>query len=292
MDDHDPDRTVEDGPGLDSTRAYLDANRANWNDRAPLHAAPDMGYAVDRYVADRTLLSDVVTFDRARLGDLDGVRAVHLQCHIGTDTLSLARLGADIVGLDFSSASIEAARELVARTGDPVSFVEANVYDAASVLEPASFDLVYTGIGALCWLPSIERWAAVVAALLRPGGRLFLREVHPVLWSVDEGRTDALTLGFPYFEQSEPLRWDDDVTYVETARPLTATVTYEWNHGLGEIVTALLGQGLRLTMLIEHDSVPWNAVPGQMVERPDGEWALSAEPSPAPLSYTLQAVRE
>jgi SAM-dependent methyltransferase len=290
MDDLAP--IAEDTTGLDATCAYLDANRANWNDRAPLHAAPDTGYAVDRYVADRTLLSDVVAFDRARLGDLAAVRAVHLQCHIGTDTLSLARLGADVVGLDFSSASIEAARELVARTGDPVSFVEANVYDAASVLEPTSFDLVYTGIGALCWLPSIERWAAVVAALLKPGGRLFLREVHPMLWSVDEGRTDALTLRFPYFEQSEPLRWDDDVTYVETTRPLTATVTYEWNHGLGEIVTALLGQGLRLTMLIEHDSVPWNAVPGQMVERPDGEWALRAEPSPAPLSYTLQAVRE
>ncbi|MGD8193392.1 class I SAM-dependent methyltransferase [Herbiconiux sp. P18] len=270
---------------------YLDANRANWNDRAPLHAAGDTGYAVDRYVADRTRLSDVVAFDRPRLGDLSGIRAVHLQCHIGTDTLSLARLGADVVGLDFSNASIEAARALVARTGDAVTFVESDVYEAAGVLPPASFDLVYTGIGALCWLPSIERWAATVAALLAPGGRLFLREGHPVLWSIDDRRTDALTLGFPYFEQSEPLKWDDDSTYVDTPGTIASTTTYEWNHGLGEIVTALLGQGLVLTMLVEHDSAPWEALPGRMRERPDGEWELTATPPPAPLSYTLQAIR-
>jgi len=274
------------------TDHYSDANRANWDDRAALHAAAaETGYRTGRYVEDRGLLSDVVRFDRERLGDLRGVRAVHLQCHIGTDTLSLARLGAEVTGLDFSPASIAAARDLVARTGDAVDFVESDVHAAAEVLGGGRFDLVYTGIGALCWLPSIERWAASVADLLAPGGRLFLREAHPILWSMDETLTDEPHLRFGYFEQEEPLEWDDDSSYVETARPLTATTTYEWNHGIGEIVTALLGRGLRLTMLVEHDSVPWNALPGQMAERDDGEFALARTPAVAPLSYTLQAVR-
>ncbi|MET0955870.1 MAG: class I SAM-dependent methyltransferase, partial [Cryobacterium sp.] len=158
---------------------YLDTNRANWDDRASVHAArTGLGYGVQRYVDDRALLSEVVRFDLDRLGDITGLRTVHLQCHIGTDTLSLARLGARVTGLDFSPVALAEARTLVAETGDGVDFVESDVYSALSVLEPASFDLVYTGIGALCWLPSIDRWAAVVAGLLAPGGRLFLREGH------------------------------------------------------------------------------------------------------------------
>jgi hypothetical protein len=108
---------------------------------------------------------------------------------------------------------------------------------------------------------------------------------------MDERLADDLHLRFSYFEQAEPLEWDDDTTYVATDRPLTATKTYEWNHSLGEIVTALLDAGLRLTMLVEHDSVPWDALPGQTVKRPDGEYALDARAGVAPLTYTLQATK-
>ena len=271
---------------------HLDSNRANWDDRAAAHAVrTGLGYGVQRYVNDAALLSDVVSFDRDRLGDIAGLNTVHLQCHIGTDTLSLARLGARVTGLDFSPVALAEARALVAETGDAVDFVESDLYSALTVLPPASFDLVYTGIGALCWLPSIERWAAVVAGLLVPGGRLFIREGHPILWTMDERLADDLHLRFPYFEQQEPLEWDDDSSYVVTDRPITNTKTYEWNHGLGEIVTALLNAGLTLTMLIEHDSVPWEALPGQMIERPNGEFALDALAGVAPLSYTIQAVK-
>jgi SAM-dependent methyltransferase len=271
---------------------YLDANRDNWNDRAAAHAVrTGVGYRVQRYIDDRSLLSDVVRFDLERLGDIRGLRTVHLQCHIGTDTLSLARLGAQVTGLDFSPVALEEARALVAETGDAVDFVESDVYSALSVLEAQSYDLVYTGIGALCWLPSVERWAAVVAGLLKPGGRLFIREGHPILWTMDERLTDDLHLRFSYFEQADPLEWDDEASYVETDRPITATKTYEWNHGIGEIVTALLNAGLRLSMLVEHDSVPWRALPGQMLMRPDGEFALDARAGVAPLSYTIQAVK-
>lgn len=278
--------------GSVSISEYLDANRRNWDDRAALHAARDgSGYDVRRYIDDPGLLSDVVRFDRDRLGDISGSRVVHLQCHIGTDTISLARLGARVTGLDFSEESVRQARRLSEEAGADLEFVQADVRDAASVLPTGTFDLVYTGIGALCWLPRIRDWAAVVAALLAPGGSLFLREAHPILWSMDETLDDDLHLRYPYFEQVEPLEWDDDTTYVPTIAPLTATKTYEWNHSLGEIVTALLDEGLRLDLLVEHDSVPWEALPGQMEQRQDGEWVLRRRPAVAPLTYTLRASR-
>jgi SAM-dependent methyltransferase len=215
-----------------------------------------------------------------------------LQCHIGTDTLSLYRLGARMTGLDFSPASLEQARSLVARTGDEVNFVESEIYDAAPALGGEQFDLVFTGVGALCWLPSISRWAATVAALLKPGGRLFIREGHPMLWSLAESSSDRLlVVDFPYFERDEPTVWEEGGTYVETDVVFTANTTHEWNHGLGEIVTALHSEGLQLTGLVEHDSVPWEALPGQMTSGDLGEWRLTERPWRLAASYTLQAVK-
>ena len=273
---------------MDVPPASLAANQAHWDERAPAHAAsPD--YAVERYLADPEFLSDVVRFDLPRLGDVRGLRGVHLQCHIGTDTVSLARLGARMTGLDFSAASLDQARRLAAATGADVDFVRSEVYRALEVLPRGGFDLVYTGVGALCWLPDVRRWAGVVAALLAPGGRLFLREGHPVLWSLDERRSDDLVIGYPYFAHTEPLIFDEPGTYVETDVAFTHTTSHSWNHGLGEIVSALLDEGLVLTQLVEHDSVPWNALPGQMTELDNGEHRLVDRPQRLPHSYTLQA---
>ena len=267
---------------------YITLNKANWDERAPLHAA-SAGYETQALVDDPAHLSEVVRFDLPLLGDISGAKGVHLQCHIGTDTLSLARLGAHMTGLDFSPASIAQARLLAQRAGTRLAFVEADVYEAAEVLPRESFDLVYTSIGALNWLPSIDRWANAVASLLKPGGRLFIREGHPVLFSLNEDRQDALVIEHPYFEQETPQVWEDDSSYVETDARLTATITHEWNHGMGEIVSALLSHGMQITGLVEHDSIPWEALPGQMSCGEDGEWRLDRDRWRMPLSYTLQA---
>ncbi|MEH1014323.1 class I SAM-dependent methyltransferase [Micromonospora sp. CPCC 206060] len=268
---------------------YRSLNRASWDERAPAHAAsPD--YAVERFVADPDHLSDVVRFDLPRLGGIAGLRAVHLQCHIGTDTLSLHRLGARMTGLDFSGASLAEARSLAARTGAGIDFVESDVYAAPDVLGRGAFDLVYTGVGALCWLPDIRRWAEVVAALLRPGGRLFLREGHPMLWALDDSRDDGLlAVEHPYFARPEPQVWTEGGTYVATDVTFQHNVTHEWNHGIGETVTALLDAGLDLTMLVEHDSAPWDALPGRTVRDGQGEWRLADRPWRLSQTYTLQA---
>ena len=270
-------------------KTYIDYNRANWDNRAPIHAASP-SYCTKELAENSSYLSDVVRFDLPLLGEISDLRTVHLQCHIGTDTVSLFRLGARISGLDFSPASLAEARALAVRCGAAIDFVESDVYAAAKVFPPSSFDLVYTGIGALCWLPSIHRWAETVANLLKPGGRLFIREGHPILWSIDEGRHDGFVISHTYFEREEPTVWDDANTYVITDQPVLATVKHEWNHGLGEIITALLSHSMEITSLTEHDSIPWEALPGRMIyTSADGEWRLNGDRSLLPLSYTLQA---
>jgi SAM-dependent methyltransferase len=150
-------RLPDDEPGQLGTSAW------------PAHAvAPE--YAVARFATDPEFISDVVRFDLPRLGDVRGLDGVHLQCHIGTDTVSLARLGARMTGLDFSAPAVAEARRVAELAGVDAEFLEGEVDDAVDLLGPGRFDLVYTGVGALCWLPSVRRWAGVVAALLRPAG--------------------------------------------------------------------------------------------------------------------------
>jgi SAM-dependent methyltransferase len=267
----------------------LALNRAAWDERAPAHAAsPD--YALDRFLTDPTFISHVVRFDLPLLGDITGLDGVHLQCHIGTDTVSLARLGARMTGLDFSGAALAQARDLAAGAGHAIEFVESDVYDAVSALGRERFDFVFTGIGALCWLPKVGPWAQVVAGLLRPGGWLFIREGHPMLWALDE-RQDGLVVGYPYFEHEEPFVDDEGSTYVETDVVFEHTVSHSWNHGLGEVVTALLGAGMELTTLVEHDSVPWEALPGQMERTTEKEWRVADRPWRLAHTYTLRAVK-
>lgn len=291
--------THHDGNGPTGPAAQTDAppvdhtsvNQAMWDERAPAHAkSPD--YHLEDFVEDPHYLSDVVTFDLPRLGDVTGARGVHLQCHIGTDTISLARLGATMTGLDFSEAAIEIARGLAKSTGDAAEFVVSDVHDAPEVLGRGRFDLVFTGIGALCWLPDIRRWAEVVDSLLAPGGRLFVREGHPMLWSLAEpDGSGHLRVELDYFEHPAPVRWEGDDTYVSTDVSFTQTTSYEWNHGLGQIVTALLERGLVITGLEEHDTIPWDGLPGLMEPVGGGEFRLVERPRRLAASYTLQAVK-
>ena len=275
---------------MPSQSEYRAIKLANWNSRVPFH---ERGYGLQKFRDDPGYLSDVVKFDRPRLGDVRGLVGVHLQCHIGTDTLSLARLGARMIGLDFSEPALRVARELATTCQAEIEYVESDVYGAVAVLGSARFDLVYTGIGALCWLPSITRWAETVSALLRPGGRLFLREGHPVLWSLADAREDGLlVVQFPYFETEPGTAFHQPKTYVEHEGELAAPDSLEFNHGLGEIFTALTAAGLRVTELVEHRSVPWNQLGEAMVLGEDGEFRLREGAERVPLTYTLQAVKE
>jgi SAM-dependent methyltransferase len=244
------------------------------------------GYNPNALAADPARLSGVVSRDAPFLGDLSGLDVVHLQCHIGTDTLSLARLGGRVTGVDFSPAALEAAREIARAAGLDIRYVESELYAVPNVLA-AAFDLVYTGVGAINWLPDIRGWARVVAGLLRPGGRLYLRDAHPMLMAIDDEREDQkLVVTLPYFEGT-PNRWESPITYVGDL-PVAEPVTYEWNHGLGEIVQAVLDAGLTITALREHDQLEWRAF-RWMEPTGDGQWTLPAGRERLPMMFTLEA---
>ena len=234
---------------------YRAANLANWDERVAGHIGPG-GYDLDGLVDDPNHLSDVVAFDRDVFGDVTGKRLLHSQCHIGTDTLSWAKLGAIVTGIDFSPAALAVARDLAARGGWDATFVETEFYDAPRHVHD-SFDLVYTSVGALNWLPDMTGWARILAAFLEPGGQLYLREMHPMLGTLDDERDDdELRIVHPYFNRGTPLRWDEDSSYAGTAT-LTNTVNYEWPHSIGEVVTALLDAGLVIERLREHTHLDW-----------------------------------
>ena len=275
----------------DNTPEYVRRNKANWDDRAAAHAASP-NYQVKAFVDDPSHLSHVVRFDMPLLGSIDGLRGVHLQCHIGTDTVSLARLGARAVtGLDFSPPALAAAAELTATAGVSIEFVQSELYQAVEALGAGRFDLVYTGIGALCWLPDVRRWAEVVAALLRPGGRLFMREGHPVLWALDDHRPDGLlVLAYPYFE-TEGVPFSEPVSYVPHAGTLDSPDIICFNHGMAEIITAVIDAGLHLVAIEEHDTVPWNPLGDAMEDVGGGEHRLREAPDRLPVTYTLQALK-
>jgi 2-polyprenyl-3-methyl-5-hydroxy-6-metoxy-1,4-benzoquinol methylase len=266
---------------------FRQVNQVHWNERTHIHAASRL-YDIDSYIADPHKISDVVQFDAADLGNVRGYTLLHLQCHIGTDTLSLARLGATVTGIDFSPDAIETARKLSVDCGTPARFEVAELYDTPHVINDR-FDIVYTGVGALTWLPDIAAWGRVVATMLKPGGMLFVRDFHPMLWTIDDRQdTEALVVTYPYFE-TQPVRFENEYTYSDGDR-LTHTVNYEWNHGLGEIVMSLIDNGLQLNLLREHKIAESRNLPC-MVPDADGRWRLPHNEDRLPLMYTIRAAK-
>lgn len=280
------------GPsGVDGAGAYFADNRANWDDRAALHEAS--GYGIAELLSSPDAISREVAAELPRLGDLTGLDVVHLQCHLGTDTVSLARLGPRrVVGVDLSGESLHRARSLADRAGVQVEFIEANVYDAREAVS-GDVDLVFTSLGVLCWLPDIDAWARVVGSLLRPGGRFYLRDDHPVFMAVGDDITHGLTLHEPYFQRGEPMTWEDDGSYVETpdgAAPVAHVRNHQWNHSVGEIVTALIRAGLAIDEVAETTVSAWCRWPDLQEECEEG-WRLAdpVQREQLPLQLIVQA---
>ncbi|MBF4604863.1 class I SAM-dependent methyltransferase [Curtobacterium sp. VKM Ac-2884] len=268
-----------------------DTNRANWDDRVPMHEG---AYAVDE-LSDPAHRSDVVRDDLPVLtpwlpdGTLADLDVCHLQCHIGTDTVSLAREGARLTGVDFSPAALASAAGLATRLGLDVTWVETDVLDARAAVT-GDFDVVYTSIGTICWLADLDRWAAQVAGLLRPGGVFFIRDGHPALYALDE-TADELVTRYRYFPDGTAQQWDDAGTYAGDGT-VANTRTFEWPHPLSEIVNALLDAGLRLRRLDEGRTLPWRFSP-RMEDTGDGSWAWpDADRDRVPLTYTIVATRD
>jgi SAM-dependent methyltransferase len=272
--------------GLDRHAASFDANRSLWDVWTGIHAEGDFYDLADFKAGGVRLRAEEI----AHLGDVTGKSLLHLQCHFGIDTLSWARLGARVTGADISPAAVALASDLAVELGFPdARFVEANVYDLPQRLE-GEFDIVYTGRGAINWLPDIRAWARVVAHFLRPGGTFFMNESHPV-YNVFENEGVApgeLIVRYPYFEHPDPLTFEVHGSYADPAADVGEQTENEWDHGLGEIVTALVDAGLRIELLEEYPYLEWPA--DFLVEGDDGRWRLPPGiTGELPLTFSLRA---
>ncbi|QOR71200.1 class I SAM-dependent methyltransferase [Ruania alkalisoli] len=282
-----------------TAEAYT-ANRANWDDRANVHAASN-AYDLDGFAADPTRISSVIREDMGllapHLGEradrpdqlLDGLDVCHLQCHIGTDTLSMARLGARVTGVDLSPVSLGHARELADRCGLEARWVESEVTQAGSAVGE-TFDHVHTSIGTICWVQDLRAWARAIAALLRPGGTFFFRDQHPMLATMDDLVTDDVRVGNRYWSLPEgrAFTYDDGATYVDGDHDqITSTRNFEWPHPVSETLQALLDAGLQLVAVGEHDTLPWQALP-VMVQ--DGDAFVLPQPWRERVPMTLSIV--
>jgi 2-polyprenyl-3-methyl-5-hydroxy-6-metoxy-1,4-benzoquinol methylase len=256
------------------------ANRARWDESAPLHASSEL-YDLESFRAGR---DDIRPFEFNELGPVAGLDLIHLQCHLGTDTLSWARHGAQVVGLDFSRNSIEIATKLAADCELDAEFVCADVYEALDALGDRRFDIVYTGIGALGWLPDLGAWAQVVAGLLRAGGVLYLLEIHPIVFGVFG---DGRRIGQDIFEAEYVAHVERGGTYAVPDAKLVNTVTFEQAHGLGEVITAVLDAGLTVELFHEqsYTNAPWPWT----VRGNDGFYRLPKGWPKYPLTYSLRA---
>ncbi|MGW2389435.1 class I SAM-dependent methyltransferase [Streptomyces lydicamycinicus] len=266
---------------------WREANRARWDERVAIHTASDY-YDQDRFRRVRDVLRD---FEVAEVGDVTGRSLLHLQCHFGQDTLSWAHRGAArVVGLDFSEAAIDTARALAAELGygpDRAAFVAADVYDAAEAVPDAAYDIVYTGIGALNWLPDLERWADTAASLVAPGGFLYLAEFHPLCDALDDETGSRIV--HDYFSRDA---WVDEApgTYTDFGAPTVNNRSVEWQHPLGDVVSALAATGLRIDFLHEHDKTMFQRFTA-LSRHDDGYHRFAADRPRIPLMYSLRAGR-
>ena len=232
-------------------------------------------------------------YEREEVGDVSGKTLLHLQCHFGMDTLSWARLGATVTGADFSPAAVSAARNLADEVGIGATFVESNLYDLPSALE-GEFDIVYTSNGVLGWLPEIRPWASVAAHFVKPGGFLYVTEIHPVAHVFnddDDVAPGELSLRYPYWEHEEPISIEVQGSYADRTAPTPGLVENGWDHSMGEIVTALIEAGLRLDFLHEFDFVNW-PVPWLVKSDDDGRYRLPpGTKGQLPLFFSLKATK-
>lgn len=255
-------------------------NRAWWDERTPHHVASKF-YDVPAFVAGRCSLAP---FEPDEVGDVRGKSLVHLQCHFGLDTLSWGRRGARVTGLDFSQPAIDAAAELARTMPVAARFVCADVYEAAVVLKE-QFDVVYTGHGALNWLPDLERWAATIARLLKVGGMLYLSEFHPI---ADAFADDELRFVHSYFSDEGGLVWEGAGSYADTQALTTHNRTLEFQHPLSSVCGALIHAGLEIDLFQERDFTLYQRWPC-LEKQADGTYHFPPGQPRLPLLYALRA---
>jgi 2-polyprenyl-3-methyl-5-hydroxy-6-metoxy-1,4-benzoquinol methylase len=260
---------------------YLDVNRKSWNERVAHHLTSDF-YGMKEFLAGKSSLKEI---ELPLLGEVKGKSILHLQCHFGQDSLSLARMGAKVTGLDFSDVAIHEAKRLNDELGLNANFICSDVYDTPRNISD-TYDIVFTTYGTIGWLPDIRRWAEVVAKMLKPGGKLIFAEFHPFIWTFDD---NIQHLTYSYFNRGT-IEEVIEGTYADRSAP-EKFHTVSWNHGLGEVISALMEAGLSITSFKEYDYSPYDCF-ANMRQKEAGKFVFDHVSVDIPMVYRIEGRRE
>ncbi|MCB2200908.1 class I SAM-dependent methyltransferase [bacterium] len=266
---------------------YEAANREHWNEVTSVHLEAEEFYGLQAFKAGESTLCKE---EMADVGPVEGKSLLHLQCHFGMDTLSWARLGAKVTGMDISDASIDEATKLANEIGADARFIRCNLYDLPDHLDE-QFDIVYTGRGAILWLKDLEEWARIVSRYLKPGGILYLMDTHPTLdlfWEMEEGKLEA---DGSYFHRAEPDEFPAGDSDYADASYKDKTTDYGWRWPIQDILNALIKAGLRLELFREYDRCYFQVYP-EMVRQEAIWWTLPAYEGRIPMTFSLVARKE
>jgi SAM-dependent methyltransferase len=261
----------------------LQTNRELWEEWTDINSRSKM-YDLDAFKQGRNKIDPLIL---SEMGDVTGKSMLHMQCHFGLDTLSWARLGADVTGADFSPKAIQLAQSLSSELNIPAHFICCDIYALPQHLQ-GKFDIVFASYGVLAWLPDFPRWMRIASSFLKPGGTFYLADGHPNSWVFDEYSNDWV-LKYPYF-QKEPMVCEANGSYADRSPDNKSMTSYQWQHTLGEIVTAMCDNGLRLEFLHEFGFVEFQAHPS-LVEKSDGFWHHPDGDDRLPLLFSLKAVK-
>ncbi len=265
---------------------YFEANLKRWNELVAIHAKSDE-YDIEGFLKGKSSLKPI---EIKELGNVKGKSLLHLQCHFGLDSLSWARIGAKVTGVDFAPEAVRLARELNEQLNLDAKFIEANIYDLPELLNE-KFDIVFTSYGVLCWLPELDKWAKMIYDFLKPKGIFYIVEFHPFAWIFDDENEKELLIRYNYFPQKEPMRFDADGSYANPNAKMEHTEDYEWTHSVSEIINSLISAGLKIEFFNEHNVTCYQQFP--FVKKDEDEWfRLKNQKATIPLMFSLKAMKK
>lgn len=259
---------------------YLDINRKTWNEKTQIHLKSGF-YDVAGTLAGKSSLNAI---ELELLGDISGKKILHLQCHFGQDSISLARMGAHVTGVDFSDAAIAEAKKLANKCAVAVKFIQSDIYALPQVLHE-TFDLVFTSYGTIGWLPDLDKWAAVVSRFLKADGHFVFAEFHPVVWMFDD---DFEHVTYSYFKADAIIEIENG-TYADTHAELKST-SITWNHSLSEVLNALIGNGLSILNFSEYNYSPYPCF-SHILEAEAGKYQIEKFGDKLPMVYAIKAIK-
>jgi 2-polyprenyl-3-methyl-5-hydroxy-6-metoxy-1,4-benzoquinol methylase len=270
-------------------KKYFDANKELWDEFAKLHYETESdNYSIKSFLDGQTTLKP---YELKEMGEVKGKTLLHLQCHFGLDTLSWAREGAIVTGIDISSEGIRLAKLLAKQAKIESNFIESNLYDLPKVLSE-KFDIVYTSIGVLVWLDDLKEWGKIIADFLKPGGFFYIAEIHPfsMVFDNETENIQDLQVYFDYFHDPKPLEFVVDGSYASEEKKMEPKKEYEWAHSMSDVINSLIQAGLRIEFLNEYPYTVWEQFP--FTERgSDGYYRLKNQKAEIPLLFTLKAVK-